>query len=347
MGTPSMSGLPMPYVRHTAYGRRTRSVVLALSSLGMTSLGCARDSGPERGEDEPGVSPPRATGGEPGGPSAPATFGIDADGVAKLYPDAKGTDFRLGQADPNDREGLTIEEGVHAARGSEAGVDFWSLPTYDFEYTEGGVAGKTARLHISSVGASQLYDWHTQRGFLAKPDDLGDQELTAYVRVHHIVDPEHAAFELKVRGGQHNDGEPALASCTMMTFATARAPGVSRFGKELDHPQYDYVNLPLRFNIELREGRWFGLKLVTFVDPERAERVVNRLYVDEQPFLADGSPRNQFRLLTEYVDRASVSTGLYDTLVDWRGYVSTLRIDGVESIDVAKLSARAIAPDGL
>jgi hypothetical protein len=334
----------MPHARRIAYGRRTAGVVLALSSAAMTSLGCSRDSSPGDGETEPGVAPPSGLGGGSSLPSAPATFGVDGDGVSKLAPDARGTDFRLGEGDPNDMEGLAIEEGARALRGSEAGVEFWTLPTYDFEYSEGGQAGKTARLHISSAGATQLYDWHTQSGFLAKPDDLGDQELTAYVRVHRIVDPEHAAFELKVRGGQHNDGAPALASCTMMTFATSEASGVSRFGKELNHPEYDYVNLPLRFSTELREDRWFGLKLVTFADPERSDRVINRLYVDDQPFSPDGSPRNQFRLLTEYVDRVGVSTGLYDTLVDWRGYVSTLRIDGVESIDVAKLSARAIDP---
>src|SRR5204863_6206756 len=112
--------------------------------------------------------------------------------------------------------------------------------------------------HISSPGASQMFDWQTQTGFIAGPDDLGDQEFTAFVRVHGIFDPEHAGFELKIRGGAHSDDNPPLASCSLMTFATAAAPGVSRFGKELDHPLYDYVNLPLRFNAVLTEGRWYG-----------------------------------------------------------------------------------------
>jgi hypothetical protein len=327
--------------RRTARRCRTPATLLALACLGLTGVGCSRDSVSGGGGEPPGNPDPSPsdTGSAPG---VPATFGSDDDGVAKLYPDAAGTQFRLGDADPNSAAGLAIEEGVRAVRGTEGGIAFWNIPTYDFEYTEGGVAGKTARLHVSSAGARQLYDWQTQTGFLAKPDDLGDQEFTAFVRVHHIVDPEHAAFELKVRGGAHSDDQPALASCTMMTFATTRASGVSRFGKELNHPEYDYVNLPLRFSTELQPDRWFGLKLVTYADPTRADRVINRLYVDTDPFATDGSPRNAFRLLTEYVDRAGVSTGLYDTLVDWRGYVTTLRIDGVESIDVAMLSARAI-----
>lgn len=35
---------------------------------------------------------------------------------------------------------------------------------------------------------------------------------------------------------------------------------VTRFGKELRHPEYDYVPLEPRFSASLEEGRWVGLK---------------------------------------------------------------------------------------
>lgn len=297
------------------------------------------------------VQPPAQARPEPSavtplGPAAPLpSFGLDGDRVVKLYPDAPGSAFLLGDGDLNAVDGVEIEEGTLASAGEEGAVRFWTVPTYDFEYTEGDEAGKTARLHIGAPGARQQYDWETQAGFLAGPDDLGDQEFTAYVRVHGIFDPEHAAFELKIRGGSHTEDEPPLASCSLMTFASSAAPAVSRFGKELNHPEYDFVSVPLRFSTELREGRWFGLKLVSYIDPGRPDRVVNRLYVDDDPFRADGSPINDFRLLSEYVDRAGVSTGFYDTIVDWRGVVTTLRIDGVDALDVARLSVRAITLD--
>ena len=60
--------------------------------------------------------------------------------------------------------------------------------------------------------------------------------------------------------------------------------------------------------------------------------------------MPDGTPRNDFRLLTEYIDRAGVNTGRYDTLVNWRGVITTLRVDGVDSVDIALLSARPITP---
>lgn len=317
--------------------------LLALSLALWFVPGCTSDSAAEPPQPGPPAVPPVA-------PLAPPpTFGVDEDGVVKLFPDAPGPNarggaFRLGDGDLNAVDGLEIEEGTVASAGQEGSVRFWTVPTYEFDYTEGDEAGKTARLHIGAPDAEQRFDWETQSGFLAGPDDFGDQELTAYVRVRGIFDPEHAAFELKIRGGRHTDDEPALASCSLMTFASAAAPGISRFGKELNHPEYDFVNVPLRFPTELAEGRWYGLKLVSYVEPGRADRVVNRLYVDDAPFLADGSPGNGFRLLTEYVDSAGVSTGFYDRLVDWRGVVSTLRIDGVDSLDVARLSVRAISP---
>jgi hypothetical protein len=315
--------------------REPRAWMTSLLALALLA-GCGGGSANGPRESEP--RPPAES--EPPAPAPSAA--MDEDRIVKLYPDAPGSAFRLGNADPNIDGALTIEEGVRAIAGADGRVAYWTVDTYPFEYTEAAEMGKTARFHISSLGASQMYDWKTQSGFLAGPDDLGDQEFTAYVRVHGIFDAEHAGFELKIRGGAHSDDNPPLASCSLMTFATAAAPGVSRFGKELDHPLYDYVNLPPRFSTALREGRWYGLKLVSYVDPARRDRVINRLYVDDDPFASDGSPRNAFRLLSEYVDRAGVSTGRYDTLVDWRGFLTTLRIDGVDSVDIARLSARAI-----
>jgi hypothetical protein len=129
----------------------------------------------------------------------------------------------------------------------------------------------------------------------------------------------------------------------MMTFASRYAPGVSRFGKELNHPDYDYVKLPLRMHdTSLEQGRWVGLKLVSFQDPDDAAQVINRLYVDDEPFEADGTPHNDFQLLSEYIDSPARSTGQYDLVVSWGGQLSTLRVDGVDALDVAILSVRAI-----
>ena len=270
----------------------------------------------------------------------PAT---DQDGVVKLYPDAPGLALSVGgEKSLVGAAHLSVDNDVQPVRQTDGGFEYWTLPAYAFNYASGG-QGRTARLHISASGLEQQNTWQTQPDYLSGPLDLGDQEFTAYVRVRGIHDARRAAIALKIRGGAHTANDPALASCTMMTFASREAPGgVSRFGKELDHPTYDYVPLPLCFDTSLREGHWVGLKLVSFRDPKDVTQVINRLYVDDEPFTTEGKPNNDFRLLSEYIDRAGQSTGEYDTLVDWGGVSSTLRVDGVNELDVAILSARAI-----
>jgi hypothetical protein len=82
-----------------------------------------------------------------------------------------------------------------------------------------------------------------------------------------------------------------------------------------------------------------ALKVVSYAQPGR---VVNRLYVDADPWDAAGRPRNDWRLMSEHVDVEGASTGRYAKLVDWGAFVTTLRTDGVESLDFAIVSAREI-----
>lgn len=266
---------------------------------------------------------------------------VDRDGVAELYQSAPGLAFRLGADDPNREPHLTLDNDLRMRPGWDGPVRYWTAKTYSFEYASGG-QGKTARVHVNPSGLTQRETWRTSPDYLSDPLDFGDQELTAYVRVRGLHDPQRAAITLKVRGGEHTQRDPARASCTMMTFATRHGAAVSRFGKELEHPRHDYVSLPLLYPAALEEGRWVGLKLVSLIDPADSEAVLYQLYVDDQPFDTQGRPRNRFRLLSEYVDRAGQSTGEYDRVVDWGGSVSTLRVDGVDAVDVAILSVRPI-----
>jgi len=278
-------------------------------------------------------------------PRAPAAAGLafDADGIVELFSGAPGSAFRLGNQDPNGLERLEIEHHTRATRGTDGTIGYWNVPAYSLQYASGG-SGKTIRIHIHASGDSQRFTWRTQHGYLSNPADLRNQEFTAYVRVHGLFDASRGAVTLKVRGGAHTGHDGDLASCTMVTFAPAASPGVSRFGKELHHPDYDYVPLALRFATSLEENRWVGLKLVTFATPDARGQVKYELYVDNAPFDGDGRPANRFRLLSDYVDEEGRSTGRYTKLVDWGGWQTTLRTDGIESLDVAVLSAREIQP---
>jgi hypothetical protein len=276
---------------------------------------------------------------------AGAAPGIDEDGVQQLFRSAAGASFRLGLDDPNGAPDLAIEKNGGAMRHREGPIAFWSTRAYALEYASGG-EGKTIRLHIHASGGRQEFTWKTQHGFLSSPRDVRNQEFTAYVRVHGIFDVRRAAISLKIRGGRHTASDPDLASCTMMTFAPTASPAVTRFGKELAHPDYDYVKLEPRFPFALEENRWIGLKLVSYADPSGIRRVINHLYVDDVPFDDAGRPANHFRLFSEYVDEEGKSTGRYSKLADWGGWQTTLRTDGILEIDFAILSLREIAAPG-
>ena len=85
--------------------------------------------------------------------------------------------------------------------------------------TAGG-SGWTSRVDIYASGGEQLYTWKDQPGYLANNLDLTNQEFTAYVRVHNIVDSAQAQIALKIRGGRHTSSNPDLGSCTVQ-MATA------------------------------------------------------------------------------------------------------------------------------
>ena len=316
-----------------------RSMVLAMALFACApSCGKTPPAAAVEGVDATATAAPTAT-------APPALTDLDGDGVSMLFPSAaSGSSFRLGAQDPNNTPNFQIENGTPATPATDGAINYFTMPAYDFTYASGG-AGKTSRLHIHASGGDQRFTWKTQQGYLSSPADVKNQELTVYARYRGVYDATRAFFTLKIRGGKHTtDGD--LASCVMLTLQSAESGAATRFGKELTHPNYDYVKLTPAFDTHLVEGVWFGLKLVSYGVPNDATRVVNRLYADTDPFdPVTGKPKNGWRLLSEYVDVEGVSTGkLYTKLVDWGGWQTTFRTDGVMNVDFAIVSVREIVP---
>jgi len=269
---------------------------------------------------------------------------LNENGVAQLLSAAPGVHIQLDKDNPDISGNFQIERKTPALRRTDGTLEYWNVTAHDLDYASGG-SGKTSRLHIYTGVGRQAYTWKTQQGFLATPSDIRNQEFTAFVRVHGIVDPRRAAITLKIRGGAHSANNPDLASCTMMTFQAASTGAVARFGKELIHPMYDYVRLPPGFAAALVDNQWFGLKLVSYGMPGDSTRVVNRLYLDSEPFeRQSGKPRNRWQLFAEYADSEGLSTGQYSKLADWGGWQTTLRTDGVGSLDFTMIGLREIQP---
>jgi hypothetical protein len=340
----------------------TTATACGAGAGGTTSSALQTASGTDENNDPAGAvasDPPAATGGagqpkdltkapangSPAAPTAPtatptavAASDLDEDGVKMLLPSAPGTNFRLGANDPNNTDGFLIENNMVATEQQLGSLRYWNTDAFNLDYTGGG-SGKTARLHI--ISGEQKFTWRNQSGFLSSPNDLKNQEFTAYVRVHDVFDASRAMVTMKIRGGKHWPSNGDLASCTMMTLSVN---GNSMFGKELTHPNYDYVKLTPQTNASLKDNQWVGLKVISYAEPGDPTKVVNQLYVDMNPFDASGKPLNEWRLMSEYVDTEGTSTGRYSKLADWGAEQTTVRTDGVGSIDFALVSAREITP---
>jgi len=175
--------------------------------------------------------------------------GRDGDGRgrrADALPVGPGSWYRLGAQDPNRAPGFTIEHQTPATARVEGALHYWNVPSYALTYASGGL-GWTSRLHLYASGGRQRYTWKTQHGYLASPADVRNQEFTVYVRLHQILDPPRVALTLKIRGGAHTARDGDRASCTMMTLEPGGSRAVTRFRKELVHPQYDSVTLTPAF----------------------------------------------------------------------------------------------------
>jgi hypothetical protein len=141
-----------------------------------------------------------------------------------------------------------------------------------------------------------------------------------------------------LRGGIHSGSQPDFSSCTGMQIPwTGQTAKVFR---EYTHPNYDYVYPGAKFTYNFTEGRWLGTKVLSWVV---SGGTMNRLYLDTDPFDAQGRPRNNFRLYLEWNDR-STDTGRYTIPATWAGYQTAMRIDGWRNTDFTLLSAREILP---
>ncbi|AKJ29632.1 chitosanase [Caldimonas brevitalea] len=285
-------------------------------------------------------------GNPPPAPPPPTAPGLDDDGVQMLLPSAtKGTSLRLGENDPNQTSRIYLEKKQKAYARDEGALRYWSTESYPLNYASGGT-GWTMRLHFKASDEEQRYTWKTQKkGYLASPKDFRNQEFTVYLRVHQLLDAGRSQAQLKVRGGRHSGSDPDAASCVMMTLGPADSSRNARFAKELTHPDYDYVRLEPKFDAGLVDNTWVGLKLVSYADPSNRSRVINRLYLDRDPFdRATGKPNNRWRLFSEYVDVDGTDTGHFSKYAHWGGPLTTLRVDGWQRIDFALPSVREIVP---
>ncbi len=319
---------------------RTRKQVGTLLCLGCSVAACGSPTTERRSEFEDGAvrRGPGLTAFMPD--RAPR---LDSDGVVMLHrPSPNGSSWSLGERDPNAEDPQFFDLGGDSAiRGAEGGVTFWRHSGHALRYATGGLEGRTARFNIKASGGEQTYTWKSgasEEGFLGSARDLTNFEATAYLRVWGYTGV-HGFIGWTLRGGRHSAAESEAASCTGMVLPFGDGPPMAY--RELSHPLYDNIVLTPRFPFRVEEGRWLAIKVVSY---RVSGGTRNLLYLDDDPFDAGGTPRNAFRLYARWDDRDGELTGQYSQAATWGGWMTTLRVDGWNHVDVAILSAREVIP---
>ena len=266
----------------------------------------------------------------------------DVDGVQEKYPTLSGgTTFRLGNSNPNSTAGFEVQKDT-ATSHTEGNLHYWSFHGTPVNYASGG-SGNTARLNIRASGGSQTYTWKDgaiSHGYIGNSKDIKNCEMTVFVRVHNNLGV-HTSMALKLRGGNHTGSSDPHASCVEMDVPYGS--GGPRAARELNHPDYDYVNLTAKFSYHVTDGKWLGLKVVSANTPD-GKGVFNKLYLDTDPWDSLGKPRNNWVLYSDWTDTTGKSTGQYSQAAIWGGWVYTVRIDGWDQTDFALPSIREIDP---
>lgn len=309
----------------------------AVADAGVADAG-AKDAGtvaPDAGVKDAGTVAPDAGAGGGAGQ-------LDADGVLMLAtPNPNGASWRLGTQDPNQVSSTYfVNYGDAPTKVVEGPLTFWTTTGEVITYSDGSPDGRTARFYMRPGGGTQRYGWNSgaqQYGYLATAKDLKNFEATAYVRVRGNLG-KHVSMSWLLRGGSHSSNQPDFSSCTGLQIPwTGQSAKAFR---EYTHPNYDYVYLTPKFSYAFSEGRWLGTKVLSW---NVTGGTMNRLYLDTDPFDAQGKPRNNFRLYLEWNDR-NTDTGRYTVAATWGGWQTSMRIDGWRNTDFTLLSAREILP---
>ncbi|MBI2474394.1 MAG: hypothetical protein HYV68_01715 [Candidatus Taylorbacteria bacterium] len=108
------------------------------------------------------------------------------------------------------------------------------------------------------------------------------------------------------------------------------------FLKRLDHPDYDFITVPRKFDYSLEENKWVGFKAVSFLEKAK-NRTRNFVYISRDPFLG-GNRKPGFELYSQWIDQDGLSTGKYSQAALWGGCRTTLRLDGWKSMDFYAMS---------
>lgn len=280
---------------------------------------------------------------------------IGPDGVQQLYPTATGgTEFFLNQAAPYSGGAYTslstaqfnISYGQantfpFTTHSDPSGLVFFNTTGSPITYKSGAKPGRSVRLDCFPDGGRNAnhtnYAWNNNPvGYLYTAKGIRNAEMTAFIRVHGDLGA-HQSYAFKM-GGRDED---AIRSLFEMVYPTATHADIQC---NYNYAHFPYVNVkPKAITANppalADNGKWIGAKVIHKVAADMKSSDWE-MWVDVDPFNAQGKPNNNWVLSATYHD---VGTSGYNNIpTTWKCHKDLVRIDGFANVDFTLLSDREI-----
>lgn len=270
-------------------------------------------------------------------------FNIGPDGVAQIYPDAKGKTQVYMKDNPDDKIfNVSYGGGSHIdyEKKKEGKLTYFNTEGSPINYHSGNKSGRSTRIDTYPAGGmwknKTEYSWKDNPGYLYTDKGIKNGEYTTFIRVHDDLGT-HQAYAHKI-GGRDED---ALRSLVEMVYPTEG--GHSDVTINYNYAHFPYVKAKPKILKKVKplgeDAGWIGVKTIHIVGKDSTHW---EMWVDEDPFDKDGNIQNNWEKVAEYKDEGC--DGYDNTPLTWACHKDVCRVDGFGNVDFALFSDREIDP---
>ncbi|MGB8935249.1 MAG: Ig-like domain-containing protein [Candidatus Nitrosopolaris sp.] len=285
---------------------------------------------------------------------------LDQFGVEEIYPSAPGGEqWFFNPNDPNnDPRTGTSNEGPHTTFTQENPDGSWKVQASMVRY---GVLTSTLfqENQISTLDQQQM----ANQGYMLRPNDWKNVELTAYLRVNHATSSTNngeAHIEFGAHGARNTNGGTVGgfdSSCEATAYhSNTYLTGRVKFEKDLKHTagysvgSADPQELNAINTTEFNGQNWIGIKAVIYDIGNGSVKVEQ--WVDD--YSNNIQPGNHWRKVLETIDNGqwgptrgrigSACGGGEFQVASWGGPIALFRWDNIDDMDIKDASVREITP---
>jgi len=258
----------------------------------------------------------------------------------------------------NDPRTGTPNEGPHTTFTGKNPDGSWKVQSSEVRY---GILTSTffQENQIKTLNQQQM----AAQGYMLRPNDWKNVELTAYLRVVHATSSTsngEAHIEFGAHGARNTSGGTVGgfdSSCEATAYhSNTYLTGRVKFEKDLKHtPGYsvesaDPQKLGQVNTTEFKNGNWIGIKMVIYDIGNGSVKVEQ--WVDDHS--NNIQPGNHWRKVLETTDHGQwgPTRGKIDgacgggefQVASWGGPIALFRWDNIDNMDIKDASVRDIIP---